>query len=1482
MNESAVHSSVNLGFANRWTSFKRLQEVVHNVVFKNCTDLIYEFENLLKIHKNDFNSLLKNPPRNAIHKEIVSKASKDGINIIQHQSQSKTIIPAMMVEEALILSEMFDLNELISLELIITGSNHEPRFPGMSRGPIAVLLYYDSKLSLLTTLKTLLQSSSGRTWSLKLSKDIIAIIDAVVADFGSNGISQCLDLLLKYDNNVEFDLLQRNQALGPGKYKRQIYNMIKDIHQLYADLVYSYAAQKDINDFCDIKKLIDVIGTRSEIDSNGTLDSICTTLLMALLYTIDVSVLQSCDENDPLVQIIPVVKHKSLLDSVLKSVASRNFAVEDLKSIINFAGAITAKTLSLYPVNGQNITEIQDEALVEDSIEKKVFEALHKYLASNPIVHSEEFFMRRIHVLISDFIAFMPLKLKELRDKGDEISRIIAAYVAEGIHPPATLSRHFEKFLYFLAAFYANDNFNLANDIWMSVAEDGQSLPKFVSFHKFVRSIVDSFLPQMLHLPLLELLSSFALKSPLCIFNLLKSSENHQNTQLSLNQFFTIFQNYYSALRGGDKSSTSALIIGNQLQRPFLNLTSTEIDVLCGILKLISAIVKKDKTCCIAIAENQRFNCISTFVGLLVCAIPRKLKAAILSTLGAFAKLTPSIALSIWIKMDSVFPKPQIAVTTVASTQQQRFWQSGIAVEIEDIEPRNEEYPITIAFLKSLNSLLFHINCNRQTHYQLSVESCLGFVINSIFLKSSSRIFKSEKEKWTVKYYCLKVIRQVLRDFDPLSDGPVKKGAFSVLSQVLQENILFRRMMEVVEDVVSALEPDALSSSTETHIAVDTIKKSLSAVLEIFNSVAEKENDFLLTVHSIPGFPLAMLMKLASLFFDINPNTGVVDRLATLVRVLSLSSDIQISILKFLQHLVSSEASVSQQILLQIQPFNKYHDDYFIHVFLECLESDEKNLRLEALKFILITLKRDIASFSSFGFSHRLLGFDQNKSNLRTPGPSGQTFTCLHAIIALVETCEDMSQSDERCFSMQILHCLSKDAETCEVTLRFLRTSYDLITRYLDVLQKRQDQLPSTWLNESNIGEISWFWRLLSIELKITTENHLKSHSNSYLKQLLGEKAKKKLTDLVPKDIFEHSHPDTPNWEYFDTTQLWKTISECTSESGDPIDVKQLHQKLINEIRLVGPQLGVVQTGVIQTEIHKILEFAANLNKSRDQLNDKLNYFESWRELAEIMLCARCLDVFDVDVKARILLEMIQELLQRASNSETIDSLLTPISSVVLLSSTCLRNLKRDSAIKTHLLATAKNITNLLESSSSAALWQKHKRARVNLYGTLLHIYRIIPQHLFPEIKLSFRILEKLCKDVLSGHEITKVLAISVLNETDPSWIREVVNDGTLHLLINSLMVDEKEVKTVKFDEHCKAFYSFESKITLLMKIASTSNGSQLLLQLGIVDVLSSLEVIEIYPFLFGQSEICFKMFSSILRLLISLCSGVKRQNIDQ
>ena len=112
-------------------------------------------------------NLLKNPPPNPQDLEMLKKATTDGIKL--PGSEVVTTLPASLVEEAIIVSELFkvrlpqiypnpvlhqkqtktfQLNELSSVLLLLQGEEQLPRYPGLTRGLVAVLLYYDGRCDL--------------------------------------------------------------------------------------------------------------------------------------------------------------------------------------------------------------------------------------------------------------------------------------------------------------------------------------------------------------------------------------------------------------------------------------------------------------------------------------------------------------------------------------------------------------------------------------------------------------------------------------------------------------------------------------------------------------------------------------------------------------------------------------------------------------------------------------------------------------------------------------------------------------------------------------------------------------------------------------------------------------------------------------------------------------------------------------------------------------------------------------------------------------------------------------------------------------------------------------------------------------------------------------------------------------------------------------------------------------------------------------
>ena len=64
--------------------------------------------------------------------------------------------------------------------LFVSGDDNRPDFPGLTRGLVAVLLYYDGRRSLVVALRTLILSLEGRTWTLGLNPDLTNLTNTFV------------------------------------------------------------------------------------------------------------------------------------------------------------------------------------------------------------------------------------------------------------------------------------------------------------------------------------------------------------------------------------------------------------------------------------------------------------------------------------------------------------------------------------------------------------------------------------------------------------------------------------------------------------------------------------------------------------------------------------------------------------------------------------------------------------------------------------------------------------------------------------------------------------------------------------------------------------------------------------------------------------------------------------------------------------------------------------------------------------------------------------------------------------------------------------------------------------------------------------------------------------------------------------------------------------------------------------------------------
>lgn len=451
---------------------------------------------------------------------------------------------------------MFDLNEYKALELLCTAQQQCPHHPGLPRGLVAILLYYDGRKTLANTLKQLFQSRSGISWCIEASQDVTTLVtnytDSLVADGVLNKI---IEQLSKLDLTQELALLSENRALGPSKHHRQVLDFFEEVRLQLATTLYCYAAQNGLPRDTTLK-LIQYLAKYTCDDSRGGIDDVTLALTMALLYAFDLSALKKRDDGEEIVLQLPIVNDPNYIKDIYEALTTP-WKTNDLRAVALFAFALTIATLRQAPQNlQQNSGDLidQHEILGETAIQEKAFEFIYHVLLEKDSIYRTEFYFRRLHYLITDFIEFMHSKVNELRARADETARTIQIHTQQGLDPPQNLDRHFETLLLIVGKLYSNDQMNLNLDLeyWGPMEVPGNYQPRSsnrsVSLFKFIR-LAGELLPPILLIPYLKMLAGLSncQQSARNAFNLLKQGSNISgSTTLSWEHFFGSISRYYS------------------------------------------------------------------------------------------------------------------------------------------------------------------------------------------------------------------------------------------------------------------------------------------------------------------------------------------------------------------------------------------------------------------------------------------------------------------------------------------------------------------------------------------------------------------------------------------------------------------------------------------------------------------------------------------------------------------------------------------------------------------------------------------------------------------------------------------------------------------------------------------------------------------------------------------------------------------------
>uniref|UniRef100_A0A8C2I929 Nucleoporin 205 n=1 Tax=Cyprinus carpio TaxID=7962 RepID=A0A8C2I929_CYPCA len=1145
----ATQMAVNSG-ASLWGPLKELWEAVEGAIWRRQPESVHLLDLQLKKHKPSFLTLFKNPMKSAEQREKVRKASTEGI-AIQGQ-QGVRLLPEQLISEAFILSDLFDLGELAALELLLAGEHQQPHFPGLTRGLVAVLLYWDGKRCVANSLRSLIQSRHGKTFTLDLSPELVNLTTRFTDELMAQGLTkQILNLISDISVTREFERLQKERGLGNEKHRKEVTDLIKECRQSLAECLFAWTCQSPLSK----EDTLTLIGHLEMVtaEADGSLDSVNLALVMSLLYCLDVSFLeQGTEDREDLLQALPLLTEKQYVAAVhSRLVEGQAWKLPGLQAVVQLAWALSLRALSQLP-QGAALVEFTeaDEALADQALLGGVFLFLTEGILGSDGFSQEEFYTRRLHSLITDFLALMPMKVKQLRNRADEDARLIHMALQMGSEPPSSLRKDLEHLMILIGEFYNKDPFELelALEFWCpseslqhtSLTGSFLGVPlqrpphKQVVLSKFVRQMGD-LLPATLYIPYLCMLKGLA-NGPQCshyCFSLLKTNgaphgENRQagmsGSVVSWEHFFHSLMLYHENLRRDVPSADSM----QYRHPPIRGITQRELEGLTAFLQLLTTIITWSENARLALCEHPQWTPVVVMLGLLQCSVQPVLKAQILHALAAFGK-SPEIAASLWQSLEYT----QILQTVKAPGQRQA---AGIEVELNEIESNCEEYPLTRAFCHLISTLVesaLPVNLGAGLRAP-GFQPYLDFLRDSVFLAFPTRAYRRPAEKWEVAEAVLEVFHKLLREYEPQP------------ADFLQE------MVELQGEQVPANKPPGhilmfhlLNDSPTLSLCLSLLEES-ARHLDTYVPFPGKKQLESAVLHCLCLLDLALQKEV--MFMDLlrESQTSLlvspVEQLLQGVSAQSKRADHITNIARYLYHSSSNPdaAFQSAKILRRIARYPNIqarlvgdftHDqavsEKLMAGFVECLDSEEAQegvatddtdpekrvarIRHET-KIHILNLLITPLELKGPNLGLYLLGYEVKKpvssTNLQDPGVLGCPRTCLHAILSLLQRgsewrsgpvlTKQAPQLAELCY--QVIYQLCACPDTSGPTMRYLRTSQDFLFSHLQ-------HLPFILLENENaaLSQMAWLMKTTAIELRVTSLNRQRSHTHRLLKLLLDD-----------------------------------------------------------------------------------------------------------------------------------------------------------------------------------------------------------------------------------------------------------------------------------------------------------------------------------------------------------------------------------------
>lgn len=746
-------------------------------------------------------------------------------------------------------------------------------------------------------------------------------------------------------------------------------------------------------------------------------------------------------------------------------------------------------------------------------------------------VHTDLFFMSAWHNLITDIIVKQQPRMRFLRMQGEHNGRLSVMYQNEhGVNPPEG-DESFQHLLEFLSLLYLDSDgmrtatfaTPLIEEFWSqetTANTHGRPTPRLIALYNFaiLQREFTGAMPGNLYIPYCQMLATICQshKAASVCYNVLRNQQGPAT--VTFDHIFNMLHIIHQKLRTDDVSKGQ----GAQLN-------AHEVRGLCAALDLIAALIRHAEHARAALADHPNYNAVVLFVALLGCSLPIQFKASCVDVLTAFAS-TPDGALRVWQLMEAAKLVPTTTYVNVHP-------QPGMQMDLEEAESRAGFYPVTIAFLRLLDTLT-----NRPLPiivggpvFKSGFDPYMNYLRDSVFLKFLNRSYNRPEERWIVASLCLKVMEKVLRKFSCVSDNVLfndsttlivknttENGAYlayNLLGHLMQNGPLLRLILKIIVEGIFVVDSD------ENVPEQKELETAILLALRIIQQALIQQENFLCEVRNSNS--ALIVSQLDVLLKGVNPRTNRADYCASFGKIVGYFEELPQQALAAARILLllTRKSALAEHLAKAFTMTTNEEFTAILNGFVGALdlpayeepppgkESDwsENQLRTAIAQTILRIIQQCLEHHSVPNVAHLLLGFSLTRplseTQLQPPGVYGTQKNCLHNTVLLLQLAAEMPATFsasliELCFKLVYQVCYN--VHTSKATIHYIRSATNFFQRHLDCFPTVHGDSGGGMLASKILMQQCWLLKVIAIDLRLSAEHNV-GHMRKIVRVLVND-----------------------------------------------------------------------------------------------------------------------------------------------------------------------------------------------------------------------------------------------------------------------------------------------------------------------------------------------------------------------------------------